>query len=115
MLAQEIVAEARRLLAQALPQREVYRRMNGRISRGSLHRLAAGKYRDRGDDDPDPPPGPGIRCPSCGASLVALPCIACAVRARAEVTGDDGEEEPTIQLRPAERARYEEIRRGRAA
>ena len=123
MLKPSIVEEAQKFLDEGLPQREVFRRMGGRISRASIYRIAHGLRPDPADDDDhDPPSGPGVACPRCGHRVVVFPCPICAARARAALSraegirvGDDEEDEPAVQLRPGQQARYEALRRGRAA
>lgn len=118
MLHAAVVAEVRGLLAAGLAQREVFRRMAGRISRGSIQRIDHGQYRDRAPrDEPDPPSGPGVACPTCGAKIVVFPCVACRARAADRVLGTDDLKELAdmagepigLDLKPGHQARYLEI------
>ncbi len=85
MIAFAVVDEIERLLGEGnLSQRKIAVRLG--VSRGTVNAIAQGKrpdYRTRRrerDDDFIAPCGPVARCPTCGAK-VAMPCLACRVRA----------------------------------
>jgi transcriptional regulator with XRE-family HTH domain len=122
MIAQTIVTEVRRLLAdETLSQRKIARLMG--VSRGTVGTIAAGKrpdyemLRPAQEDDRDEPAGPPERCPGCGG-MVYLPCRLCRVRERAARIASPtqrkattlGEEPLGLNLRSDHRARYEEVR-----
>lgn len=118
-----IVALTRALLAEGLPQREIARRLAGRISRGSIHNIKSGKRRDPPPPEDDPPPPAAVaRCPGCGGRITTATCIVCRDRAAPRrIRPDDlselaGQVGPLgLDLKPAHAARYEEIRRGPTA
>jgi hypothetical protein len=85
-----LVERIKTLLATSdLSQRDIARLC--RVSRGVVSRISLGRRHDRyaGDkqkqEDLGPAPfnGPVVRCASCGG-LVAMPCLACSLRAQAE-------------------------------
>lgn len=84
MLADEVVAEVRRLVAEGqLSQRQIAARVG--VSRGTVLAIAAGRRVDRPsplpEDDASPHGGPFVRCPGCGGR-VRMPCRLCRLRAR---------------------------------
>ena len=103
-----------------LSQRAIARRL--RISRGSVGVILRGtwagwrRYRAEG---PSPNGKPG-RCPTCGR-LVKLPCLACRLEKTRPERPPQAEQAPTeteelgVDLRGAERARYQRLRRARQA
>lgn len=122
MIAPSVVQEVRRLLAEGeLSQRRIAR-MTG-ISRGTVGAIAAGRRPDyqslrcAADDEFPQPTGPPQRCPGCGG-MVYMPCRLC--RTRALQAGASKlllpawlmqlEEPLGLELRDADRARYEEVR-----
>jgi hypothetical protein len=110
------------LLAEGnLSQRKIAR-LTG-ISRGTVGAIAAGKRPDypssrrAAEDEPGEPAGPPRRCPGCGG-MVYMPCRLCAARALKAAAAKppvptwlmQPEAPLGLELRAAERARYEEIR-----
>lgn len=95
--------------------REAARRIG--ISARSAARILAGQGRHANGEavaaDPDPDyVGKPVRCPICGHVRPA-PCPVCAARAAqmTSSTGGGSDEPVELELRPAERRRYEELRR----
>lgn len=117
MLDPSVVIRVCAMLAEGLSQREVHRRMNGQIGRGTIWRIANGK-RPIPDppDDPPRPPAVGL-CSECGTTVL-LPCVACRARNTPRLSHQPdppSDEGMRLDLRGANLQRYEEIRRGRAA
>lgn len=114
MLTSFLAAEVRRLLAEGkLSQRKIARQLA--ISRGSVQRIAQGKWREPLPEPDEEPQGPKGRCPQCRA-MVHLPCRACRVRRRQLVRPFLAIEpcEPLgLDLRPEHQRRYEQIRAAR--
>lgn len=120
-----------RLLRLGVRQRTIARRIG--ISRGTVNAIALGHRRPdksqhaamRRPACEEVPPRPGSRCPVCGIEG-PVPCVACAAREqkrrrgpaqrRREMVADLLRYGPVVglDLRPAERARYEQIRGRRA-
>jgi transcriptional regulator with XRE-family HTH domain len=122
MIAPSVVQEIRRLLTEGkLSQRKIAR-LTG-ISRGTVGAIAAGRrpdyqpLRSAAEDEFAEPAGPPQRCPGCGG-MVYLPCRLCRTRAlqagaskRLRPAWLTQLEEPLgLELRDADRARYEEVR-----
>ena len=122
-LAQKTVEEARRLLDAGHTYRGVVRLMPGRISRGSVSKIARGEYvikqrRPAEVAEEVAPNGPIARC-QCGL-LVTIPCLACKLERchtpRPIAVGiEEALEEPGLQLSGGERQRYEEVRAAKLA
>ncbi len=128
MIAPHVVTEVRRLLADGkLSQRKIAKAL--RVSRGTVGAIASGRRPDyplrrsrESDESSLRPTGPPRRCPGCGG-MVYLPCRVCQTRESAAVSTKP----PIIQrlgplevplgldLRPADRRRYEEVRARRLA
>ena len=121
MIAPSVVQEVKRLLAEGnLSQRKIAR-MTG-ISRGTVGAIAGGKRQDyvalprAAGDDPAQPTGPPQRCPGCGG-MVYMPCRLCQARAlKAQAPKPPAPLWPVqlevplgLELRKADRARYEEV------
>lgn len=125
MIEPAIIDHVERLLAEGVHSQRKIARMTG-ISRGTVGAIAAGRRPDyaarrteRADADEAPFRGPARRCPGCGR-LVLLPCLACRIERdkaagrtpRRDPRPDEGR--PDLDLRPDDRARYEEMRGGHA-
>jgi len=126
MLAPAIVERIRDLLEEGkLSQRKIATLLG--ISRGTVARIASGERPDyeairqqRRDEQRALPTGPLRRCDACGA-MVYLPCRACATRATmADKSAPQVfrlfmqlDEPVGLNLRGADRTRYEEVRRQR--
>jgi transcriptional regulator with XRE-family HTH domain len=119
MIAAELIADVRRLLATGgLSQREIARRTG--VSRGTVGAVAAGKRTDRteprhaGHPELKVPAGPPRRCGGCGG-MVSLPCLLCRARSvrRTKSIGPLAELNEPLQLnlREEHRVRYEAIQR----
>jgi len=121
MIAERIIAEVKRLLAEGrLSQNQIARKTG--ISRSTVQNVANGRRPDyaarRRELTAGGPTGPTQRCPGCGG-MVEMPCRLC--RARAAVAAGQrafrlaGKECPPIgvDLQGEERARYEAIRQDR--
>ena len=123
MIDPAIVRQVERLLGEGRYSQRKIARMTG-VSRDTVHAIASGKRPDyearqqeaaeRGDA---PFSGPPHRCPGCGR-LVLMPCLACLIarekaagRLKRAHTGPD-QAPPDLDLRPGDRARYDEIRGG---
>lgn len=113
------IAEVKRLLATGALSQRYIARLTG-ISRGTVGQIARGKRPDYPRRPPKPPkpvfePGPPRRCPRCGG-MVLMPCLACRVREIVDEPGRvvrDDDHPLRLDLRPDDRARYEEVRRNR--
>jgi hypothetical protein len=117
MLSDSMVRWAETLLAQALSQREVARRMG--IARATVRKIAAGCWRDHAlrrrisVEDVRQPVGIVGRCPACGLR-VRMPCLVCLARsarmtdrrARLPPLGAAENELPQVELEAEDQARY---------
>ena len=88
MISRGTVDQIKRLLEEGgLSQRKIARQVG--VSRGTVNAIARGNrpdYEARGwerEDDDVAPGGPPVRCLTCGG-MVAMPCLACRVRAMGE-------------------------------
>jgi transcriptional regulator with XRE-family HTH domain len=120
MIAEKVVQEVRRLLAEGtLSQRKIAQQTG--VCRGTVSAIASGKrpdYRlpDWMQDEEEEHAGPPVRCGGCGG-LVYLPCQHCRTqkilakekRPRPNGGFDKIEERIELNLRPDHRARYEEV------
>ena len=117
MLSDSMVRWAETLLAQALSQREVARRVG--IARATVRKIAAGCWRDHAlrrrtsVEDARQPVGIVGRCPACGLR-VRMPCLVCLART-ARKTGPSvplpppraiENELPQVELKAEDQARY---------
>ena len=123
MLAPRLVEQVQRLLDEdRLSQRKIARSVG--VSRGTVAAIAAGKrpgydamHRARQSQTSLPPAGPLERCPGCGG-MVFMPCLLCrieAIKAESSRTSKlrlrTRPAEPLgLDLKPRDRARYEEVR-----
>ena len=121
MLDPEKVAAVKRLVAEGgRPQRKIARMVG--VSRGSVqaiatgrrpdyetHRLAEKRLQEAAEVLGTSPPE---RCPDCGG-MACMPCRACHLKATHNVASTPPEPGnlSTLELRPADRKRYYEIRR----
>ena len=119
MIAPQIVAEVRRLLAERKHSHRKIARLTG-ICRGSVGAIASGRrpdYEPSEEDEEEEPTGPPRRCPNCGG-LVYVPCRLCRIRkalaekrrpAPRRATVESGEP-LELDLRPEHRTRFEDVR-----
>lgn len=122
MLAPSIVAEIRRLLAEAkLSQRKIAK-LTG-ISRGTVGAIARGRRPDyqprpKTDGESDRPSGPPQRCGTCGG-MVYMPCRLCGLREQLASAGKSRRSDPCpdvppgLELRPHHQKQYEDVRAAR--
>jgi len=125
MLKPETIAGIKRLLAEdQLSQRRIAKLLG--VSRGSVCNVENGNWdcrrllrAERAANNRTKPAGPIERCPDCGA-MAATPCRACQIRrllrkAGVELHGSlPGGARAiglTLDLKPADQSRYEEVRR----
>jgi hypothetical protein len=127
MLSQSTIDTIRRLLDEdELTQREIARYAG--VSRGTVQAIGDGTLANRKrrrqaaplvpqlDDEEPASSEPPQRCPGCGG-MVYMPCRRCEMwrwPARQAPAEAEDNEPMLLTLRPAERQRYQEIRRLRA-
>lgn len=117
MIAPEIVADVRRLLAEGTHSQRKIARLTG-ISRGTVGAIASGRRPDYNNFDNgnlEEPSGPPKRCPGCGGK-VYMPCLLCRARkesaenprgsARGSVVAPV---RVSLELRPEHHARYRQV------
>jgi hypothetical protein len=128
MIAEHLVEQVERLLTEDQLSHRRIARLTG-VSRGTIGAIASGKRRirpktmDFWDEEPLVPDVPPQRCPECGG-MVYMPCRLCrarkelaklpALRALTEVRDRQPIVLLGLNLKPAHRERYEEVRRRRS-
>ena len=119
MIAPQIVAEVRRLLAERKhSHREIAHRTG--TCRGTVGAIASGRrpdYEPPDEDEGEEPAGPPRRCPNCGG-LVCVPCRLCRVRKTIAAGRRLAPRRKSVEigqpleldLRPEHRTRFEDVR-----
>ena len=122
MLKEKQVCEVKELLAEGKLSQRAISRITG-VSRVVIHRIAAGKRKDRIERvkeawEEDWTGRPYERCPICGAK-VRLPCLACIIRTLSEKQNVAYRNMPGLvfglDLEERHRLRYEQVRAWREA